>query len=119
MIHEWLNHVYGSYVITRLHGNCYVEIRNSLCMLPCNNYILTNYNEYLIIFAVVTIFDFLLLRTYFQTRRAAKGRAPGFLKLLWLVRPYVCVRACVLCVCVCMYVPAPKAINKKSRERHS
>ena len=41
--------------------------------------------------------------------RAAEGRAPGFLKLFWFARRYVCV-----CVSVC--VSAPEAINNQWRD---
>ena len=43
--------------------------------------------------------------------RGLRPRAPGFLKLLWFVRRYVCV-----CMCMCVCVSAPEAINNQWRD---
>ena len=46
-------------------------------------------------------------------------RAPGFLKLLWFSRQYVCVCVCVcvrVCVCVCVRVSTLKGINNQWRD---
>ena len=46
--------------------------------------------------------DLLIRQTFLnQARAAAAPRTPGFLKLLWLARRYVCVCVC-LSVCLCI-----------------
>ena len=67
---------------------------------------------------IYTPFDSLLLDIYFMDAGVFKPGAcglrpcvPGFLKLLWFVRWYVCA-----CMCVSVCVSAPEAINNQWRD---